>query len=876
MNRIPYLTLRFHPLLLILLLALAGIAHSQQSGTSPVKIFIMIGQSNMLGKGKIDPVETQGTLEYIVANDPGGDYQFLKNGGDWVVRDDVWIRDQDPVAGGLTVGYGGEASGLIGPELGFGHHVGDIYEQQVLIVKCAWGGKSLGNDFLPPSSGGGSDLETMNAGDAGFYYQKVLSLVGEAIDNLGTYFPEYNPAGGYEIAGICWHQGYNDRVTAPFSAAYEVNFANLIRDIRIDLEVPELPFVIATSAMDGNGPGSYTEVELAQRAMTDPSLTDPSLPNRYDDFVGNVAVIDCRTTYDGMDFWIPAEFSPANEGYHWNRNALTYLNIGLAMGDAMSTLSPGRCPSRLRAVGEAGGINLYWQNGLEMPTSVQILRDGVEIAAAAPVDPPTFLDTTALPGAYDYQFTFSMTGDPCDPLTVSFDGSIANMEAYRDPTGVGLTWENKMTYSAIELKRDGVVIAASLPGGTTSYIDTSPPSSGLVVYTAVPTTGTANLAVAQINLDGPPSGNALIYEPFDYIIGGLNLKSSDSEVGLDGAWNANSTTLVTASSLTYGGLPVGGAKLSDFTAGQNRFGGTRSIRASALADNGLLDDGATLWFSMLAGVDTGGNRTNSRIAVALADGPFGPGNGDFFINGGTGVGLYLGAGIPKAATFPADSGGGTYATNSSPQYEVGNHGLIVGKITWGATPGALDTIELFTPDTDLVEPASPISTLTTTVDQTAYDTLTFRRGDRVLLDEIRFAASYNDVIDDDLMGPPDETAPTPDPMTWSSLPAAVSDTEIAMTANLATDDSGVQYYFTNTTFGDGSHDSDWQASPTYNDTGLDPSTSYTYTVKARDLSANNNETGDSTTESATTDAPDETAPHSRSDDLGCSPGCGLQ
>ena len=203
---------------------LSGLS-AQQTGTSPVKIFIMIGQSNMLGKGPVAGATTPGTLEYIVANDPGGDYQFLQDGSsNWVVRDDVWIRDQDPVAGGLTVGYGGEASGLIGPELGFGHLVGDLYEQQVLIVKCAWGGKSLGNDFLPPSSG---PYPTPVAdGDTGFYYQEVLRLVGEATANLASYFPDYNAAGGYEIAGICWHQGYSDRVTPAFSDTYEVNLVN--------------------------------------------------------------------------------------------------------------------------------------------------------------------------------------------------------------------------------------------------------------------------------------------------------------------------------------------------------------------------------------------------------------------------------------------------------------------------------------------------------------------------------------------------------------------------------------------------------------------------------------------------------------------------
>jgi len=71
-----------------------------------------------------------------------------------------------------------------------------------------------------------------------------------------------------------------------------------------------------------------------------------------------------------------------------------------------------------------------------------------------------------------------------------------------------------------------------------------------------------------------------------------------------------------------------------------------------------------------------------------------------------------------------------------------------------------------------------------------------------------------------------------------------------MTATTATDASGVEYYF-DCTVG-GGNDSDWQDSATYEDTGLSPSTQYTYQVKARDKSANQNETGWSTTKSATT------------------------
>ena len=143
--------------LLIALLSLrapAAGSHAQQAGSSPVKIFIMAGQSTMVGHGNMSPVTTEGTLEYVVANDPDGDYQFLVDDvGTWVERDDVWITTQSDLRGGLTVGYG-SGSTTVGPEIGFGHHVGDLYESQVLIVKAAWGGKSLAVDFRPPRSGG--------------------------------------------------------------------------------------------------------------------------------------------------------------------------------------------------------------------------------------------------------------------------------------------------------------------------------------------------------------------------------------------------------------------------------------------------------------------------------------------------------------------------------------------------------------------------------------------------------------------------------------------------------------------------------------------------------------------------------------------------
>jgi len=105
-------------------------AAADQPGKSPVKVFILVGQSNMQGKGKI------AHLDQLVAEEPDT-YGHLKRNGQWVQRDDVWIKYWDK-KGKLTVGYGSPED-RIGPELGFGHVMGDALDNQVLIIKVAWG-----------------------------------------------------------------------------------------------------------------------------------------------------------------------------------------------------------------------------------------------------------------------------------------------------------------------------------------------------------------------------------------------------------------------------------------------------------------------------------------------------------------------------------------------------------------------------------------------------------------------------------------------------------------------------------------------------------------------------------------------------------------
>jgi hypothetical protein len=98
--------------------------------------------------------------------------------------------------------------------------------------------------------------------------------------------------------------------------------------------------------------------------------------------------------------------------------------------------------------------------------------------------------------------------------------------------------------------------------------------------------------------------------------------------------------------------------------------------------------------------------------------------------------------------------------------------------------------------------------------------------------------------------PPDTTPPAPNPSTWMTKPTATGTTSVHMAAATGNDPSGVEYLFECVV--GGGHSSGWQDSPTYGDAGLQPNTTYSYRLKMRDKSPNQN-TGDfSTTESVST------------------------
>ena len=276
-----------------------------------IKVFILAGQSNAQGHGDLDPVATAGTLEHFYPNRPSGDCDYIKDGnGHWATRSDVWMRydtESDVLlTGDLKVGYGGWAQ-QIGPEYGMGHALGEHFDDQVLIIKTCWGGKSLAVDFRPPSAGG----------TTGTYYTKMITDIKSSISNIATEFPEYSGE-TVELAGFIWFQGWNDGEKDSYKDEYESNLLNLIKDVTSDLDVPDLPILVGltgnggrdTTTSDGWVKGLQTKIVPAQISAVQ------STPHTNIDYA------------ETRDFWIEPSKSPGSGLHHWNNNAESYLRIG--------------------------------------------------------------------------------------------------------------------------------------------------------------------------------------------------------------------------------------------------------------------------------------------------------------------------------------------------------------------------------------------------------------------------------------------------------------------------------------------------------------------------------------------------------------------
>lgn len=305
----------------LLSITLSLLSFSVAAPSKKLKVFILAGQSNMEGHARIE------TFDYIGDDPATAPLLKMMRGADGqpAVADNAWIsyltghyegNANGEGAGKLTAGYGARGAnptkdgGKIGPEFTFGLSMDAALDEPVLLIKTAWGGRSLNTEFRPPSAGTytfsdaqiaqmqkqGKNIDEAKASKAkesGRFYRYMVDHVKHVLADPKRICPAYDPSVGYEISGFIWFQGFNDLVdgnTYPAGAdgktrdysQYSDLLAHLIRDVRKDLNAPKMPFVIGVLGVGGEKAEGHTVA--FRKAMAAPA----ALP----EFQGNVAAVE--------------------------------------------------------------------------------------------------------------------------------------------------------------------------------------------------------------------------------------------------------------------------------------------------------------------------------------------------------------------------------------------------------------------------------------------------------------------------------------------------------------------------------------------------------------------------------------------------------
>ena len=328
--------------------------------SKPVQVFILLGQSNMVGLGKIKGSDI--SLEHAVKEKKK--YQYLvDDAGAWTIRKDVRFVRYMSGKGPLNNDWMTVSGGSLGPEYGIGHSLGNAIDAPVMILKCCIGNRALGWDLLPPGSERREFVSTDKAGVekklvyAGYkdkpefwdmdpakglktepapwvdkngkpidwYAGKQWDFdIGDAKRALGELDKHYPGAKNYEVAGFFFWQGERDAGNAGHAAHYEKNLVAFIKALRKEFNSPNAKFVCGTLGEAVKGSTGPTALVLEGHLAVD------GTSGKYPEFKGNVATIYTNPLAQG-----------GSGNSHYGGKAEVYMDVGEAMGHAMVELLKG-------------------------------------------------------------------------------------------------------------------------------------------------------------------------------------------------------------------------------------------------------------------------------------------------------------------------------------------------------------------------------------------------------------------------------------------------------------------------------------------------------------------------------------------------------
>jgi hypothetical protein len=309
-----------------------------------VQVYVLLGQSNMLGMGRVHDREKDGTLECAVFKK--GLYSYLlDHGGSWFTSRRVRnVRVMEGRGGQMRVFHNEFLTvrgDTIGPEIGIGRCFenaadGSKNNTPILLLKTCIGNRSLGWDLLPPGSKQYDFKGSTYAGYkdspasweskspkpapiswyAGKQYDDDIANAKAVLSELDKYYPN---ATKYEVAGFFWWQGDKDRYGEAYASRYEQNLVRLIQSLRSDFNVPEAKFVLASL-----GQSDIQTAKGNDKQILDAMLSVDGNSGKYPEFRGNVGTVYSHPLSKG-----------GASNSHYNGNAETYMNVGEAMGNAM-------------------------------------------------------------------------------------------------------------------------------------------------------------------------------------------------------------------------------------------------------------------------------------------------------------------------------------------------------------------------------------------------------------------------------------------------------------------------------------------------------------------------------------------------------------
>ncbi len=280
-----------------------------------VHVFILAGDDNVEGYASLPHLHELATQP---ATQDRYQHWLEEDGVTWKTRNDVFVyydheRGKPFQHGNLTVkGFGAHAN-LFGPEVEFGHVLGEFLDEPVLLIKSAWNGRTLQKDFRPP----------LGKEPGGFQWFRLLSNIKDAVKHLDTIIgPEYKHA-RYDIKGLVWWHGYSDLEDVIANRNYQDNLTILLTFMRTKIK-SGLPILVGE--LGGQGTVNAMKKELDFREMQKS--------------VVNLARMRRTTVYVPTARYVVQETDPEateRDTYqHYSGRADTMMAIGQAMAIAMA------------------------------------------------------------------------------------------------------------------------------------------------------------------------------------------------------------------------------------------------------------------------------------------------------------------------------------------------------------------------------------------------------------------------------------------------------------------------------------------------------------------------------------------------------------